>query len=556
MELLRTTSTAPRNETATTTVKATPPPVRPPPVKAPAAKAAAARATSSFKPATALSQKGVDLIKEFEGLRLKAYRDPVGVWTIGYGHTGGDVKPGQVISQARAEQLLKGDTGWAQDAVRRSVKVPLSQGQFDALTSFTYNLGGGALASSTLVKKLNARDYAGAQKEFGRWVHAGGEVLAGLVRRRAAEAKMFGNKAPSSSTTPTPTPTPPTPPTSSTRKIDYRVRAGDTFSGIAARKGMTTAQLKKINPQIRDINKINVGQLIHIRLAKKAAAAATATKTYTVKSGDTFSAIAVRNDLSMAQLSKLNPQVKDLNKINVGQKLTLKKASAPALTRPPARPAAPTPRVPTQSNAALKDAGVPNTSGLSTAKRFAVYEKYINQFGDAQSKKDLAAGKKVILSLRIDTPMSSGPYRGTYDDRIVVLSKDRSGPHVTELQANTEPNRRWAEPANASSKPVGRLADDQTIRYHKAWSSKFSNHLQPFGNPSAQRDTNRNYKFDKGEQKYNGDWGGQAMFIHRAWSTDTGSQGCQTMEEGRFNTFWRSLGGQNDFSYVLVNVTK
>ncbi|MDP2269444.1 MAG: glycoside hydrolase family protein [Archangium sp.] len=553
MELLRTTSTAPRNEP--TAAKATPPPPRPAPVKTTAVKAAAARATSSFKAATALSQKGIDLIKEFEGLRLKAYRDPVGVWTIGYGHTGSDVKPGQVISQTRAEQLLKGDTGWAQDAVRRSVKVPLSQGQFDALTSFTYNLGGGALASSTLVKKLNARDYAGAQKEFARWVHAGGQVLAGLVRRRAAEAKMFGNKAPSAGSTPSPTPTPP-PPSSPTRKIDYRVRAGDTFSGIAARKGMTTAQLKKINPQIRDINKINVGQTIHIRLAKKAAAA-TATKTYTVKSGDTFSAIAVRNDLSIAQLSKLNPQVRDINKINVGQKLTLRaKAAAPPQTRPPAGPAAPAPTVPTQSNAALKNGGIPNTSGMSTAKRFAVYEKYINQFGDAQAKKDLASGKKVILSLRTDTPMSSGPYRGTYDDRIVVLSKDSKGPHVTELLANTEPNRRWAEPANQSSKPVGRLADDQTIRYHKAWSSKFNNHLQPFGTPYAQRDLNRNYKFDKTDKKYNGDWGGQLMYIHGAWTTDTGSQGCQTMDGGRFDTFWRALGGQNDFSNVLVNVTK
>ncbi len=552
MELLRTTSTAPRTES--TAAKATPPAARPAPVKTTAAKAATARATSSFKPATALSPKGIDLIKEFEGLRLKAYRDPVGVWTIGYGHTGRDVKPGQVISQARAEQLLKGDTGWAQDAVRRSVKVPLSQGQFDALTSFTYNLGAGALASSTLVKKLNARDYAGAQKEFGRWVHAGGQVLAGLVRRRAAEAKMFGNKAPSVGTTPSPTPSPtPPPPTSPTRKIDYRVRAGDTFSGIAARKGMTTAQLKKINPRIRDINKIDVGQTIHIRLAKKAAAASlTATKTYTVKSGDTFGGIAARNDLSVAQLSKLNPQVKDIDRIDVGQKLTLKAKAA----APPRPPAAPTPSVPTQSNAALQNGGIPNTSGLSTARRFAVYEKYITQFGDAQAKKDLASGKKVILSLRTDTPMSSGPYRGTYDDRIVVLSKDSKGPHVTELLANTEPNRRWAEPANQSSKPVGRLADDQTIRYHKTWSSKFQNHLQPFGNPYAQRDLNRNYQFDKGDKKYNSDWGGQLMYIHRAWSTDTGSQGCQTMEEGRFDTFWRALGGQNDFSNVLVNVTR
>lgn len=133
--------------------------------------------------------------------------------------------------------------------MRRNVKVPLSQGQFDALTSFTFNLGAGALASSTLLKKLNAGDCAGAQKEFGRWVHAGGEVLQGLVRRRAAEAKLFGNNAPGGTVKPpSPTPTPPPPPS---RKVDYRVRPGDTFSGIAAKHHMSTSALAKLNPQSR-----------------------------------------------------------------------------------------------------------------------------------------------------------------------------------------------------------------------------------------------------------------------------------------------------------------
>jgi GH24 family phage-related lysozyme (muramidase)/LysM repeat protein len=518
--------------------------VAPSPPRAPAPKPAA----KTVKPATSLSQKGIDLIKSFEGLRTRAYRDPVGVWTIGYGHTGG-VKPGQVISRERAEQLLRADTAWAQAAVRRSVKVPLTQGQFDALTSFTFNLGAGALASSTLVKKLNARDYAGAQKEFGRWVHAGGEVLQGLVRRRAAEAKMFGNKAPSGGGTRPPSPTPsPSPDPGPTKKVDYRVRPGDTFSGIAAKNDLSMAALAKLNPQIKNLNVIRVGEVIHLRAAKKPAPVSTKSKTYTVKSGDTFSGIAAKHDLSTAALAKLNPQVKNLNLINVGQKLVVKKGTAPA----PAP--APNPTPPPASGALPKT--VPNTSGLSTAKRYALYERYIAKHGDAQAKKDLAAGKRVILALRKDTPMSSGPYRGTYDDRIVVLWKDRSGPHVQELLANTEPNRRWAEPANASSKPVGRLADNQTIRYHKAWSSKFGNHLQPYGNPWAQRDEDRDFKFEKNERAYNGSWSGVAMFIHRAWSTDTGSQGCQTMEEGRFNTFWRALGGQKDFSYVLVNVAK
>ncbi|MBN2362293.1 MAG: hypothetical protein JXR83_22765, partial [Deltaproteobacteria bacterium] len=97
---------------------------------------------------------------------------------------------------------------------------------------------------------------------------------------------------------------------------------------------------------------------------------------------------------------------------------------------------------------------------------------------------------------------------------------------------------------------------NQTVRYHKARNSNFGDHLEPSGSPYAQRDQDRDYKFEKGEKKFRGEWGGQAMFIHRAWANNTGSQGCQTMEEGRFNEFWRALGRQQDFSYVLVNVTK
>jgi LysM repeat protein len=328
------------------------------------------------------------------------------------------------------------------------------------------------------------------------------------------------------------------------------------MSGIAAKNHMSLAALAKLNPQVKNLSLIHVGQVIHLRAPTKPRVS-TKSKTYTVKSGDTFGGIAAKYDMSTAALAKLNPQVKNLNLIHPGEKLVVKKSAAPAPTpsAPTPTPSQPNPTpTPTPSGALPKV--VPNTKGLSTAKRYALYERYIAKHGDAQAKKDLAAGKRVILALRKDTPMSSGPYEGTYDDRIVVLWKDRSGPHVQELLANTEPNRRWAQPANASSKPVGRLADNQTIRYHKAWSSTFGNHLEPYGNPYAQRDLNRNYKFDKGERSYNGDWGGQAMFIHRAWATNTGSQGCQTMEEGRFNTFWRALGGQKDFSYVLVNVAK
>lgn len=140
------------------------------------------------------SNAGLSLIKGFEGFRAKAYVCPAGVLTIGYGHTGPDVKPGMTITETRGTELLAQDVSRFERAVDKFVKVPLSQNQYDALVSFTYNVGEGKLQSSTLLKKLNAKDYAGAAAQFDRWNKGGGKVLAGLVRRRAAERKMFEGK--------------------------------------------------------------------------------------------------------------------------------------------------------------------------------------------------------------------------------------------------------------------------------------------------------------------------------------------------------------------------
>ncbi|OQS41126.1 lysozyme [Chromobacterium haemolyticum] len=137
------------------------------------------------------SNGGIKLIQGFEGLRLKAYQDSVGVWTIGYGHTGPDVTPGQVITQAQADALLARDLERFEAGVARLVKVPLNQNQFDALVCFSFNLGLGALQGSTLLRLLNAGDYAGAAVQFPRWNKAGGKELPGLTRRRAAEQSLF-----------------------------------------------------------------------------------------------------------------------------------------------------------------------------------------------------------------------------------------------------------------------------------------------------------------------------------------------------------------------------
>lgn len=140
-----------------------------------------------------LSKTGFDLIKHFEGLRLKAYLCPAKVWTIGYGTTGvAEARPGVVITQARAEELLQEDVAKFERQIWALVKdVVVSQHQFDALVTFAYNIGIGAFKTSTLLKKLLQKDYTGASQEFLRWTKAKGKVLPGLVVRRRAEHLLF-----------------------------------------------------------------------------------------------------------------------------------------------------------------------------------------------------------------------------------------------------------------------------------------------------------------------------------------------------------------------------
>jgi lysozyme len=137
-----------------------------------------------------ISNDGLNLIKKYEGLKLEAYLCPANVWTIGYGHTGDDVEEGMEISEEEATDLLVEDLNRFEDVVNR-VKSPLTQSMYDALVSFTYNVGGGAFLKSTLLRKLAVRDYVGAAEEFPKWNKGGGRVLNGLVRRRAEEKALF-----------------------------------------------------------------------------------------------------------------------------------------------------------------------------------------------------------------------------------------------------------------------------------------------------------------------------------------------------------------------------
>jgi GH24 family phage-related lysozyme (muramidase) len=194
-----------------------------------------------------ISQVGVNLIKSFEGLKLEAYK-PVPTehyWTIGYGHYGSDVREHEKITSSQAEELLKQDLKVYAYSVNQNVSHSINQNQFDALVSFCYNVGKEALRTSTLLKKLNAGDVVGASNEFEKWVHGGGKVLPGLVTRRKAEKALFMKPV--------------------NEPIYYTVKKGDTVSEIAQEKGTTVAKLKSLNPLVKDISLIYVGQKLRIK---------------------------------------------------------------------------------------------------------------------------------------------------------------------------------------------------------------------------------------------------------------------------------------------------
>lgn len=139
-----------------------------------------------------INQAGIDLIKQFEGCVLTAYKDAVGIWTIGYGHTGKDVHEGLTIDSDAANAILavdlnKFETGVDECLTNREV----SDAQFSALVCFAFNAGLANLNSSHLINYVNSGDYSSAVAEFGKWNHARKQVLVGLTKRRAAEAALF-----------------------------------------------------------------------------------------------------------------------------------------------------------------------------------------------------------------------------------------------------------------------------------------------------------------------------------------------------------------------------
>lgn len=140
------------------------------------------------------NERGLALIKSFEGLSLTPYLCPAGKATIGYGSTRGVTMNSPPITRAEADRLLRRDLGHAESVVDGLVDVPLNGNQFSALASFVFNVGAEAFRRSTMLRKLNAGDYLGAAAQFERWIFAGGKELPGLKRRRAAERSLFLSK--------------------------------------------------------------------------------------------------------------------------------------------------------------------------------------------------------------------------------------------------------------------------------------------------------------------------------------------------------------------------
>lgn len=137
-----------------------------------------------------VNAEGITLIKQWEGLKLAAYRDIGGIWTIGYGHTA-TAREGMTITKAEAEKLLADDLRDFEEGVSKAVEVPLSENQFAALVAWTYNVGIGAMRKSTLIRRLNAGDYAAVPAELAKWNKVRGKPVRGLANRRAAEAGLW-----------------------------------------------------------------------------------------------------------------------------------------------------------------------------------------------------------------------------------------------------------------------------------------------------------------------------------------------------------------------------
>ncbi|MBI1682712.1 LysM peptidoglycan-binding domain-containing protein [Caulobacter hibisci] len=327
------------------------------------------------------------------------------------------------------------------------------------------------------------------------------------------------------------------------RSNDYVVKSGDTLSGIAEKHGVSLEAVIRANPQIANPNAIRPGQAVTLPTGAAAEA-----RSYTVASGDNLSNIGAQFGVSWQALAQANG-LTNPNLIHVGQALQIPGGGTAA---PAATAQAATPTTSGQATGVL-----PSTEGLSQAQKYALYSGYVNAYGDAQAKADLAAGKQVILGLRTETSLSANGGKGAYDDRVVVLQQ---GGQVREFAASTEPSvqydgRYGADFDGDGRKELGRIAEG-TVTFQKSTSSTLGDVLRPTGSHAVQRDTNHDGRIDARDARGTGVSTDNSFLFHAGGNGNTGSAGCQTLKPADFQAFWSGLSDQKSFNYVLVNVDR
>lgn len=278
-----------------------------------------------------LSNTGLELIKSFEGVRLTAYKavPTEEHWTIGYGHYGPDVTKNMKITQAQADAYLKADVARFEKAVSDNVKVPLNQNQFDALVSFTYNCGAGALQRSTLLELLNQGKYEEAADQFDVWIKSGNQVLNGLVKRRAKEKELFLSDLPEVKTEK------PKKTTSSTEEKVKTYQVTKQHNGYATAADAKSKKDKKTTVPKGKYYIFNESQgMINVTTKKgvpgswinpaETTAKVTIPQYHVVKNGENLTKIAKKYKTSVAAIQKLNPSIKNKNLIYPKQEIRIK----------------------------------------------------------------------------------------------------------------------------------------------------------------------------------------------------------------------------------------
>lgn len=334
---------------------------------------------------------------------------------------------------------------------------------------------------------------------------------------------------------------------------EHLVKTGETLSGIAAQHGVSLDALIRANPQIVNPNLIRPGQVITLPPGGGE------TRSYTVAQGDNLSSIGRTFGVSWQALAQAN-HLADPNLIHVGQELRIPGGADRAATEIPSSSTTST-QTSTQVAATGRTTGaLPSTEGLSASQKYELYAGYVNAYGSAEAKADLAAGRQVILGLRDETAVNANNGKGAYDDRIVVLQANASGGVAREFSANTEPSSqydgRYGADFNGDGRlELGRMAEG-TVSFQKSHSGNLGDVLRPTQAVGVQRDTNHDGRIDANDPRGSGRSTDNSFLFHAGGNGNTGSAGCQTMRPGDFQAFWNGLGDQKAFNYVLVNVDR